>query len=49
MGNFGPIAKQVIYVESDGPLHRDYRKTPYTRLQRPIWPPDEETRPGLLL
>ena len=49
MGNFGPIAKQVIYVESDGPLCRDYRKIPYTRVQRPIWPLDQETTPGLLL
>lgn len=49
MGNFGPIAKQVIYVESDGPLRRDYRKIPYTKVQRPIWPLDQETRPGLLV
>jgi microcystin degradation protein MlrC len=49
MGNFGPIAKQVIYVESDGPLCRDYRKIPYARVQRPIWPLDQETTPGLLL
>jgi microcystin degradation protein MlrC len=49
MGNFGPIAKQVIYVESDGPLRRDYRKIPYTRVQRPIWPLDTETTPRLLL
>jgi len=49
MGNFGPIAKQVIYVESDGPLRRDYRKIPYTRVQRPIWPLDEQTTPGLLI
>ena len=35
MAAFGPIAKQVIYVESDGPLSRDYRKIPYTRVQRP--------------
>ena len=49
MGNFGPIAKQVIYVDSDGPLRRDYRKIPYTRVQRPIWPLDEETTPVLLL
>jgi microcystin degradation protein MlrC len=49
MGNFGPIAKEVLYVESDGPLRRDYRKLPYTRVQRPIWPLDEHTTPGLLL
>ena len=48
MGAFGPIAKKVIYVESGGPLNRDYRKIPYTRVTRPIWPLDEETRPGLI-
>lgn len=49
MGNFGPIAKQVIYVESDGPLRRDYRLIPYTRVERPIWPLDQDTKPGLLI
>ena len=49
MGNFGPIAKEVIYVESDGPLRRDYRQIPYTRVQRPIWPLDQETKPTLLI
>ena len=49
MGNFGPIAKKVIYVDSDGPLSRDYRRIPYTRVQRPIWPLDEDAPPRLLL
>ncbi|HEV1992430.1 MAG TPA: MlrC C-terminal domain-containing protein, partial [Candidatus Dormibacteraeota bacterium] len=49
MAAFGPIAKQVIYVDSDGPLSRDYRKISYTRVTRPIWPLDEQTRPGLIL
>jgi microcystin degradation protein MlrC len=48
MAAFGPIAKKVIYVDSDGPLSRDYRKIPYTRIQRPIWPLDEHTSPGLI-
>jgi microcystin degradation protein MlrC len=39
----------VIYVESDGPLRRDYRKIPYRRVQRPIWPLDDETTPALLI
>ena len=43
-----PIAKRVIYVESDGPLARDYRKMVYTKVKRPIWPLDEETQPGLI-
>jgi microcystin degradation protein MlrC len=48
MAAFGPIAKKVIYIDSDGPLSRDYRKIPYTRVVRPIWPLDQETRPGLI-
>lgn len=49
MAAFGPIAKKVLYVDSDGPLSRDYRKIPYTKVQRPIWPLDEQTKPGLIL
>jgi microcystin degradation protein MlrC len=48
MAAFGPIARKVIYIDSDGPLSRDYRKIPYTRVTRPIWPLDQETRPGLI-
>lgn len=46
---FGPIAERVLYADSDGPLPRDYRRIPYTRVQRPIWPLDEEAAPGLIL
>jgi microcystin degradation protein MlrC len=46
---FGPIAKKVIYVDADGPLSRDYRRIPYTKVRRPIWPLDERTDPGLIL
>jgi microcystin degradation protein MlrC len=46
---FGPIADKVLYVESDGPLPRQYERIPYTRVQRPIWPLDTETAPGLIL
>jgi microcystin degradation protein MlrC len=49
MGAYGPIAKQVLYVDSDGPLSRDYARIPYTKVRRPIWPLDEDTRPGLIL
>ena len=41
MAAFGPIAKKVIYVESDGPLPRDYRKLAYTKVRRPIFPLDD--------
>ena len=36
-------------MESDGPLRRDYRLVPYSKIQRPIWPLDELTRPGLIV
>jgi Homeodomain-like domain len=48
MAAYGPIAKKVIYVESGGPLNRNYRKIPYARVSRPIWPLDEVTTPGLV-
>jgi len=48
MAAFGPIARKVIYVDSDGPLSRDYGKIGYTKMQRPIWPLDETTSPGLI-
>ncbi len=48
MAAFGPIAKQVLYIDADGPIPRDYRKIPYTKVQRPIWPLDDETSPGLI-
>ena len=48
-GSFGPIAKKVIYVETDAPLNRNYRQIPYARVNRPIWPLDEVTAPGLVI
>jgi microcystin degradation protein MlrC len=48
MAAFGPIARKVLYVDSGGPLDRDYRRLPYTRVTRPIWPLDEATAPGLI-
>ena len=49
MAAYGPIAKKVLYIDADGPIPRDYRKIPYTRINRPIWPLDAETTPGLIL
>ena len=46
---FGPIAQQVLYIDSDGPIPRDYTRIPYTKLQRPIWPLDANAAPGLIL
>jgi microcystin degradation protein MlrC len=48
MAAFGPIAKQVLYIDTDGPIPRDYRKISYAKLQRPIWPLDQQTAPGLI-
>jgi microcystin degradation protein MlrC len=48
MAAFGPIAGQVLYIDADGPIPRDYRKIPYTRITRPIWPLDQQTTPGLI-
>ena len=38
---FAPLAKEVLYVDADGPIPRDPRRVPYTRVKRPIWPLDE--------
>jgi len=49
MAAYGPIAKQVLYIDADGPLCRDYRNIPYKKIQRPIWPLDEVTTPRLIV
>ena len=48
MAAFRPIAGKVIYVDSDGPLSRDYRRIGYGKVLRPIWPLDQSTSPGLI-
>ena len=48
MAAFGPIAKRVIYVESDAPLARDYRKIAYKKVRRPIWPLDTQAQGALV-
>lgn len=45
---FAPHASRILYCDSGGPIPRDHRKVPYTVLQRPIWPLDEQVRPVLL-
>ena len=46
---YEPIAERILHIHSDGLLQRaDYAKIPYRRVQRPIWPLDEETRPNLV-
>jgi microcystin degradation protein MlrC len=49
MAAYGPIAKKVIYVESSGPLRRDPTKTPFTKVERPIWPLDRDAKPRGLI
>jgi microcystin degradation protein MlrC len=46
--SFAQIAAQVLYAESDG-LPRDYRKSPWKRVERPIWPLDAEVTPRLVV
>jgi microcystin degradation protein MlrC len=45
---FAPFASRVIYCDAGGPIPRDHRKVPYTRVQRPIWPLDAQVQPVLL-
>jgi microcystin degradation protein MlrC len=45
---FAPHASRVLYCDSGGPIPRDHRRVPYTRVQRPIWPLDENVQPVLL-
>ncbi|MDX6749860.1 M81 family metallopeptidase [Geminicoccaceae bacterium 1502E] len=35
---FAPIAKEIFYVDTDGPLPRDYRRIPFTRITRDLFP-----------
>jgi len=46
--SFAEIAETVLYAEGDGPLPRDYRKLPFAKIERPIWPLDPKV-PGRLL
>jgi microcystin degradation protein MlrC len=45
---FGPIAKEVLHVNSDAPLSREHRKIPCKRVQRSIRPLAEATTSGLI-
>jgi microcystin degradation protein MlrC len=38
---FAPLAEEVLYVDAGGPIPRDPKRVPYTRVKRPIWPLDE--------
>src|SRR4051794_860163 len=47
--SFSQIAAQVLYAEGDGPLPRDYKRLPWRKVQRPIWPLDAHAEPKLIL
>jgi microcystin degradation protein MlrC len=49
MAAYGPIAKKVIYIDSNGPLKRDPTKIAYTKIDRPIWPIDADAKPRGLI
>jgi microcystin degradation protein MlrC len=49
MAAYGPIAKKVIYVDSNGPLKRDPAKIAYSKIERPIWPIDADAKPRGLI
>jgi microcystin degradation protein MlrC len=40
--SFAPLAKEVLYVDSDGPLPRDLRRLNFRKIDRPKWPFDEQ-------
>jgi microcystin degradation protein MlrC len=40
--SFAPIAKEVLYVDSGGPLPRDLRALAFRKIERPKWPFDEQ-------
>jgi microcystin degradation protein MlrC len=42
---FAPVAARVLYCDSGGPIPRDHRQVPYTRVRRPIWPLDDAVAP----
>lgn len=46
MASYGPIAKKVIYIDSRGPLIIDYRKPPFTRVNRPLCRSTKRTAQG---
>jgi microcystin degradation protein MlrC len=47
--SFSQIAAQVIYAEGDGALPRNYKKLPFSKIERPIWPLDATAEPKLII
>jgi microcystin degradation protein MlrC len=38
---FAPVARGIVYAASPGAVDFNYRRLPYTKVRRPIWPLDE--------
>lgn len=47
--SFSTIASKILYAEGDGALPRDYRKLPFKKIERPIWPLDAKQSGRLVL
>lgn len=46
---YAPISADILHIHTDGLLERrDYARIPYTRVNRPIWPLDQDA-PGQLI
>lgn len=45
---FGPLAAQVLYVDTPGALRQDFAEIPYTKRDRDFWPCIDEPRANLL-
>jgi microcystin degradation protein MlrC len=39
-GGFAPIARGIVYAATPGAIDVNYRRLPYTKVRRPIWPLD---------
>ncbi|MDB6001654.1 MAG: microcystin degradation protein MlrC-like protein, partial [Rhizobacter sp.] len=40
---YGPVAARIMFIDADGPMVSDFTKIPYRKVNRPLWPLDEET------
>jgi microcystin degradation protein MlrC len=38
---FAPVARGIVYAASPGAVDFNYKRLPYTKVRRPIWPLDE--------
>ena len=39
--DFGPIAREIVFVDTGGLVNPDVRGFPYQRVRRPVWPLDD--------